>query len=86
MSDFAPYTLLDDTGTELLVLDETFTVLTDIGDGQRTVFGETRSWPLARAWRDCLAHDGIAATIEVDHDTVDLADMWRQWRHRETTA
>lgn len=80
MTDFAPYTLLDDAGHEVLVLDEEFTVLAEIGNGDLLVFGETHSWALASAWRDHLAIEDIASTIEVTHHTVDLADMWR---HRE---
>jgi hypothetical protein len=67
----APYAFIDRAGHEQVVLNETFTVLADIG-GEQTLMSATGSFELAVALADSLRAEGVAADIDIERDLLDL--------------
>lgn len=67
----APYAFIDARGHEVMVLDETFTVLADIG-GEQVVITATDDFEFALTHADSLKRDGIPADIEHERSTLDL--------------
>lgn len=73
MTVHAPYAFVDARGHEVMVLDETFTVVADIG-GEPTVMSATADFELAMALAESLRAEDVAADIEVEQSTLDLTE------------
>lgn len=67
-----PYAVTDVNGHELMVLGATYTIVTDIGRGQTTLWAEPADYDEAELLVLDLASVGIRADIEVELDAVDL--------------
>jgi hypothetical protein len=70
----APYAFIDGRGHEIAVLDETFTVLADIG-GETALITATDDFEFAMAHYDSLRAEGVAADIKVERSTLDLTEV-----------